>query len=220
MSRQTRGFLEREIADLSAVSDRLSIAADIEQPETDRENVLIAYLGPQTGRKVLAGQIRRGQRENCGRALSSDLRRFTQVRSTLRRERHQHAQRSFDCRRGDRAAGRRDSEIIGDGLLAIFPSPTRRSHPHRKQRARRGARGPSCARRPAVASAERGEIAVEIVIALTMAPSSTAMSSGDRLDFTVIGPAVNLVSRIETMPSRSICRLIVSDDSQAPIAER
>jgi hypothetical protein len=48
------------------------------------QNVLKAYLGPQTGRKVLAGQIRRGSGEAIAAVLwSSDLRRFTQMSDQL-----------------------------------------------------------------------------------------------------------------------------------------
>jgi adenylate cyclase len=52
------GFSEREIADLTAVSERLSIVADMNSQKQIAENVLKAYLGPQTGRKVLAGLSR------------------------------------------------------------------------------------------------------------------------------------------------------------------
>jgi hypothetical protein len=69
------GFSEREIADLSVVSERLSIVADMNSQRQIAETVLKAYLGPQTGRKVLAGQIRRGSGEAIAAVLwSSDLR--------------------------------------------------------------------------------------------------------------------------------------------------
>src|SRR6202050_1761847 len=74
------GFSEREIADLSAVSERLSVVADMNSQRQIAENVLKAYLGPQTGRKVLAGQIRRGSGESISAVLwSSDLRRLPQM---------------------------------------------------------------------------------------------------------------------------------------------
>ena len=60
---RSSGFSEREIADLTAVSERLSIAADVNSQRQIAENVLKACLGPQTGRRVLAGQIRCGSGE-------------------------------------------------------------------------------------------------------------------------------------------------------------
>ena len=50
------GFSEREIADLTVVSERLSIAADMNSQRQIAENVLKAYLGPQTGRRVLGAR--------------------------------------------------------------------------------------------------------------------------------------------------------------------
>ncbi len=42
------GFSEREIQDLSAVSERLSVVADMNSQRQIAENVLKSYLGPQT----------------------------------------------------------------------------------------------------------------------------------------------------------------------------
>jgi adenylate cyclase len=88
------------------------------------QNVLKAYLGPQTGRKVLTGQIRRGSGEAIAAVLwSSDLRHFTQMYDQLSGESVIGMLNDlFDLQA--RAIARHDGEIlkfIGDGLLAIFP---------------------------------------------------------------------------------------------------
>src|SRR5262249_41848207 len=87
-------------------------------------NVLNAYLGPKTGPRVLAGQIRRGTGEELSAVLwSSDLRQFT-----ARSDRLAGGQMIailnalFDAQ----ATAIRDHrgeilKFIGDGLLAIFP---------------------------------------------------------------------------------------------------
>jgi adenylate cyclase len=69
------GFSEREIDDLTAVSERLSIVADMNSQRQIAENVLKAYLGRETGRKVLAGQIRRRQSSARGRQSPLNTRR-------------------------------------------------------------------------------------------------------------------------------------------------
>jgi adenylate cyclase len=63
------GFSDEEIAQLRAVSDRLAILADTHIQRQIAENVLIAYLGPQTGPMVLAGKIRRGSGDTINAVL-------------------------------------------------------------------------------------------------------------------------------------------------------
>jgi adenylate cyclase len=58
-----------------------------------------------------------------------------------------------------------------------------------------------------------GEPPLEIVIALHYGTVIYGnIGAADRLDFTVIGPAVNLVSRIEAIAKSRDLPLIVSDD--------
>src|SRR5215469_11009424 len=74
------GFSEAEIANLKRISELLSVLVDMHNQKHIAENVLIAYLGPQTGPRVLAGQIRRGSGDAIAAALwSSDLRGFTKL---------------------------------------------------------------------------------------------------------------------------------------------
>lgn len=73
------GFTETEIADLTRVSQRLGLLADLRNHRRIAGNILAAYVGSKTGLKVLAGQIRRGTGEKITAVLwSSDLRGFTE----------------------------------------------------------------------------------------------------------------------------------------------
>ena len=73
------GFTAQEISDLTRVSQRLPLLADLHSQRRIASNMLNAYLGPKTGPKVLAGQIRRGTGEEITAVLwSSDLRGFTE----------------------------------------------------------------------------------------------------------------------------------------------
>ncbi len=211
------GFLEQEIADLTIVSERLSIAADMNSQRQIAENVLKAYLGPQTGRKVLAGQIRRGSGEAIAAVLwSSDLRRFTQMSDQLPGERVIGILNDlFDMQaKAIVAHGGEILKFIGDGLLAIFPVPT-------PDEAARTAANALAAAKEALAAlgvpreggSLAGEPPLEIVIALHYGTVIYGnVGAADRLDFTVIGPAVNLVSRIEAVAKSLDLPLIVSDD--------
>jgi adenylate cyclase len=208
------GFTERELADLSALSKRLSVIADMNSQRQIAENVLTAYLGPQTGPKVLAGQIRRGSGQAIAAVIwSSDLRRFTQLSDHLPAERViRMLNELFDLQaKAITAHGGEILKFVGDGLLAIFPvaSPT--------DLARAAANALAAAKETLAALREQkppeGEPPLEIVVALHYGTVIYGnVGSADRLDFTVIGPAVNLVSRIETVAKSLDLPLVVSDD--------
>jgi adenylate cyclase len=211
------GFLEREIADLTAVSERLSIVADMNSQRQIAENVLKAYLGSQTGRKVLAGQIRRGSGESIAAVLwSSDLRRFTQMSDRLPAESLIGILNDLFDLQAKAIAGHGGEilKFVGDGLLAIFPV----AHP---DEAARAAGNALAAAQEALAAlgvlraqaAAAGEPPLEIVIALHYGNVIYGnVGAADRLDFTVIGPAVNLVSRIEAIAKSLDSPLVVSDN--------
>jgi adenylate cyclase len=208
------GFSEREIADLAAVSERLSIVADMNSQRQIAENVLKAYLGPQTGRKVLAGQIRRGSGEEITAVLwSSDLRRFTQMSDQLEGE---HVigilNDLFDLQaKAIVGHGGEILKFVGDGLLAIFPVARPDEAACTAASALTAVQEALGALRAKVSPA--GEPPLEIVIALHYGKVIYGnVGAADRLDFTVIGPAVNLVSRIETIAKSRDLPLIVSDD--------
>jgi adenylate cyclase len=210
------GFTDQEISDLTRVSQRLSLLADLRHQRRIATNILNAYLGPKTGPKVLAGQIRRGTGEEIMAVLwSSDLRGFTE-----RSDRLDGTQviamlnALFDAQAQAMAGhGGEILKFIGDGLLAIFPIEN--------------ASMAAAAAHAALASAMEAVEAVrgltsdpsivgeplEIVVALHIGKAIYGnVGSAERLDFTVIGPAVNLVSRIEAVAKTLNVPIIVSDD--------
>ena len=207
------GFSEKEISDLTRVSQRLSLLADLRNQRRIASNILAAYLGSTTGSKVLAGQIRRGTGEEITAVLwSSDLRGFTE-----RSDRYSGEQvitllnALFDAQA--KAIADHGGEIlkfIGDGLLSIFPieSPDLISA---------AAKNALAAAVQAVEAAKTlssdGEPELEIIVAFHIGTAFYGnIGAADRLDFTVIGPAVNLVSRIEVVGKALNVPIIVSDD--------
>ena len=67
------GFTAQEISDLKRVTRRLPLLADLRNHRRIASNILNAYLGPKTGPKVLAGQIRRGAGEEITAVLWSSI---------------------------------------------------------------------------------------------------------------------------------------------------
>jgi adenylate cyclase len=211
------GFTETEIADLTRLSLLYGAVADMHSQRNLARSVLNAYLGAKTGPKVLAGQIRRGTGEALTAVLwSSDLRGFTERSDRLPEDRMIAILNAlFEAQATVIHA--HDGEIlkfIGDGMLAIFPIDGSAT-------ASDAARNALAAAFEALAAVRRlvedprlaGEPPLEVVVALHV---GTAMYGNigavDRLDFTVIGPAVNLVSRVEAVGKSLNLPIIVTDD--------
>jgi adenylate cyclase len=211
------GFTSSEIADLARVARRLAITVDRYSQAWITHNVLTAYLGARTGPKVLTGQIRRGAGIELTAVLwSSDLRGFTERSDRLPSERMIAILNAlFEAQ----AAAIRDHggeilKFIGDGILAMFPIEDGVSAPDIARAAVAAAQTAIDAVRgladhPAMA----GEPPLEIVIALHIGTVNYGnIGAADRLDFTVIGPAVNLVSRIEAVAKALDRPIVVSDE--------
>ncbi len=207
------GFLDDEIRDLSALAAGLAVIADMNSQRQIAHNVLSAYLGPRTGPRVLAGQIRRGGGETISAVVwSSDLRGFTALSDRLPGERVIEILNTlFDMQA--KAIGRHGGEVlkfVGDGLLAVFPVASPEDAP------RAAAEALAAAREALAALPEGGDPALAIVVALHYGSVIYGnIGAADRLDFTVIGPAVNLVSRIEAVAKSRDLPLVVSDDFAA-----
>jgi adenylate cyclase len=209
------GFSDQEIAQLQAVSERLSVLADIHIQRQIAENVLKAYLGSHTGPLVLAGKIRRGTGDTINAVLwSSDVRSFTAFSDRVSGQQViAKLDQIFDGQA--RAIARHGGEIlkfIGDGLLAIFPVET-------PEQAAQAATEALTAASEAIESVRAlgphapGEAPLKMVIALHYGSAIYGnIGAADRLDFTVIGPDVNLVSRIEAVAKSLDLPVVVSDD--------
>ncbi len=211
------GFSATEIADLTHLSLLFGAVADMHSQRNLVRNVLNAYLGAKTGPKVLAGQIRRGTGEAITAVLwSSDLRGFTARSDRLPGDRMIAILNAlFDAQaRVIHAHGGEILKFIGDGMLAIFPID--------------GSGTDAAAASNALAAAFETVAAVQhltdeptmaaepplqIVVALHVGTAFYGnIGAADRLDFTVIGPAVNLVSRVEAIGKALNLPIIVTDD--------
>jgi adenylate cyclase len=202
---------------MTRISQRVAVLCDIHGQRWIATNVLNAYLGPKTGPRVLAGQIRRGTGEELTVVLwSSDLRGFTERSDRLPGDQMIWILNAlFDVQA--QAIARHGGEILkfmGDGLLAIFPIDD-------GARADRAATSALEAAQEALAAVRHlngeppmmGERPLEIVVALHVGTVVYGnIGAAERLDFTVIGPAVNLVSRLEATAKTLNTQIVLSDD--------
>ena len=211
------GFTDREVSDLTRVSQRLSLLADLRSQRRIASNILTAYLGSNAGPKVLAGQIRRGTGEEITAVLwSSDLRGFTERSDRLAGIQVIAMLNALFDAQAKAIAGHGGEilKFIGDGLLAIFPIESADMTAVAAGNAlTAAARAVEAAHNLTNDPSLLGEQPLEIVVALHVGTVIYGnIGAADRLDFTVIGPAVNLVSRIEAVAKTLNRPIVVSDD--------
>jgi len=203
------GFRQAEIDLLMGFARDIALMADMRSQRQIAENVLSAYLGAQTGPRVLAGEVRRGSGQRISAAIwSSDLRGFTALSDHASAETVIATLNAlFDLQANAiHAEGGEILKFIGDGVLAIFPAAT-------VDAAQTAARRALAAARATLGAMGTGDPSLRLVIALHFGEVTYGnIGSADRVDFTVIGPAVNLVSRIEAIAKARDLPLIVSDD--------
>ena len=175
------------------------------------------YLGRDASEQVLRGKISRGVTERIKAVLwFSDLRGSTAISERIGPDEiipflNDYAQASIDA---VHEAGGDVLKLIGDGVLAMFTGEDLTAAKRAALRAEHRLR-----RNMAALNARRAE---------TGRPTTTAyvglhvgevfygnIGSEDRLDFTVVGPAVNEVSRIASMCSSIDRELLASSDFHA-----
>ena len=196
------GFSHDEIALFEAMTPAVAVNLEIQALRRMARTLLDTYVGRQAGGRVLAGQIRRGMGETINAVIwLSDLRGFTSLsESSPRDELIEMLNRYFGpmCDAVE-ASGGEVLKFIGDSVLAIFPI---------EQEA-----AAACRRALEATQTVKAAIEAENLLRATAAAPQIhyglALHVGDvmygniggdaRLDFTVIGPAVNLTARIESM---------------------
>jgi adenylate cyclase len=177
-------------APLAALTARATMTATLE-----------AYLGRRSAARVLAGPLRRGFGETIQAALLfADLRGFTALSESNPPSAVIAALDAWFDRiaLSVHAFGGEVLKFIGDGVLAIFPvaAATPRDACHAALSAVSAAR----AGMAHLDKARRGEGLPPLPFGVALHLGEIlwgAIGAADRLDFTAIGPAVNLVSRLE-----------------------
>ncbi len=163
------------------------------------------YLGRDPGRRVMSGRIARGVAEKIGAVLwYSDLHGYTHISDTAPPEQiipllNDYADVVVSA---VHEQGGDVLKLVGDGTLAIFAGEDRGAACRAALAAAAQVR--SAAVKLNARRAEQGLPISEVYLALHVGNVFYGnVGSKDRLDFTVVGPAVNEVSRILAM-SRSV----------------
>jgi adenylate cyclase len=207
------GSTDAHLADLSSLLPVLALISEIRVKNRLTRTLLDTYVGSHAGELILAGATRRGSGVTVRAAIMiCDLRDFTRISDNWPRD------DVIDLLNGyfdavSEPLSRRGGEILkfmGDGLLAIFPL----SEPK------------ACANLlHAVAEAhhaiitlnesnrELGRVPLNYGVGIHVGDVMYGnIGSRSRLDFTVIGPAVNLASRLEALTKQLGRSAVMSRD--------
>jgi adenylate cyclase len=190
------GFNSADVEGLETVSIPLTRIAEIWALRRVTVNLLDTYVGHQAGARILSGKILRGDIEMIEAVIwLADLRGFTPMADVMTSQQLVATlNRYFDILVPAIVEyGGEVLKFIGDGLLAIFPVDA-------KARAEN-----ACSRAINAAVTARNRLESEALdlkfgLALHFGEDMYGnIGSGDRLDFTCIGPAVNLAARLEKL---------------------
>jgi adenylate cyclase len=202
-TRAAGGFADQQIRALESVVAPFARVAEVWAVRRLATTLLDTYVGNQTGARILAGQIRRGDSEAIHAAIwLSDMRGFTALADRLPANvLVDLLNRYFDCQVPAIAAhGGEVLKFMGDGLLAIFPVARDEGAVVKVCRNVLQAAGEARANVAAMATPQDDDGRRRFAIALHVGEVLYGNIGGaKRLDFTCIGPAVNLAARIEKL---------------------
>jgi adenylate cyclase len=209
-TRRADGFSDEGLAALRRLLPTLALVMKTGALAGVAATLVEVYLGRDAGRRVLSGRISRGVADKLGAVLwFSDLRGFTTITDNA-------APGEIIPLLNDYAeavitsvhdAGGDVLKLIGDGTLAVFTGADRAEACRAALKAERKLRhrlGLLNERRAA-----EGRPVTGVYLGLHVGDVLYGnIGSRERLDFTVVGPAVNEVARIASM-CRSVDRFVV-----------
>jgi adenylate cyclase len=217
LTRKPDGFGEQGLAALRDLVPVLGLAIKSGAQVAIARTLGRVYLGRDASEQVLRGKISRGVTERISAVLwFSDLRGSTAISENLAPDEiipflNDYAQAAIDAVHDE---GGDVLKLIGDGVLAMFTSAdmgaARRAALRAEHRFRRNMASLNARR------AAEGRPTTSAYVGLHVGEVFYGnIGSADRLDFTVVGPAVNEVSRIASMCSSVDRELLASSEFQA-----
>lgn len=209
-TRNPRGFSDADLAALRRLVPTLALGIKCASLARIAGTLVEVYLGRDAGQRVLSGRISRGVAEQINTVLwFSDLRGYTTIADATSPDTiipllNDYAEAVIS---EIHEAGGDVLKLIGDGVLAVFNM----NDPADACRHALGAETNLRTRIEALNTrrAKNGQPVTTVYLALHIGDVFFGnIGSNERLDFTVVGPAVNEVSRIASM-CRSVDRSIL-----------
>jgi adenylate cyclase len=218
-----KGFSDDDLLLIQAVLPAASLAIMSEAGHTIASGLLAAYLGADAGKRVHAGAVDRGSVESIRAVLwYADIRGFTAIADAspglvvieLLDE-------VFEALIAPlRVRGGQVLKFLGDGILASFPVEAATQGEACRRALDAATEAMAALDRLNAARRDQGRATAAVDLALHLGEVLYGnVGAVDRLDFTVIGPAVNEVSRIELLCEPLDHRVLVSAEFAAAAAD-
>jgi adenylate cyclase len=207
------GFEDAHIAGLFKLLPVLALVSEIRVKNRLARTLLETYVGSHAGELILAGATRRGTGTTVRAAIMiCDLRDFTKISDSWPRDDVIDLLNGYFDAMSEPIAhhGGEILKFIGDGLLAIFPLSQPQAcanllHAVAEARLAMAALNEN--------NAETGRAPLNYGIGVHVGDVMYGnIGSRTRLDFTVIGPAVNMASRLETLTKQLGKPVLLSRD--------
>jgi adenylate cyclase len=218
------GFRGDDLVLLRAVLPAVSLAMMTHADHTIASGLLGAYLGGDAGGRVHAGAVERGSVESIRAVLwYADIRGFTAIADTtpglivieLLNAIFETLAASL------RPRGGQVLKFLGDGMLATFPFVDATRDETCSQALDAAAEAMEGLDRLNAARQEAGKPIAAVDLALHLGDVLYGnVGAVDRLDFTVIGPAVNEVARIETLCEPLGRKVLISAELASVVSDK
>jgi adenylate cyclase len=211
---QKGGFDDARLRSFERLVPALETRLELESTRFSLETLLQVYLGPNAAARVQAGDFKRGTGQRIHAAIwLCDLRGFTSLADRLPvAEVVPVLDAYFESMSRPLSDGGEILKFIGDSILAVFPTGDDEA-----AAVRRAVKAAQASIRAFEESAPAKEHGLKAGVAVNLGEVMYGnIGAHDRLDFTVIGAAVNETARMEAMCKALKTPLVLSE----PVAKR
>lgn len=210
------GFTTSQVSELMRMTQLFTLALEARLKDDLLDTLLRLYLGETTGPQVLAGRIQRGDMESFESVIwFSDIRGFSAMSSIMQpQEIIEVLNTYYDAIiPAVHKYGGEVLKFLGDGLLVIFSARSGKERQVKYQSLIAANAAGKALQRLSRQRVEEGKIPLEHGIGLHYGLIQYGnIGSNERLDFTAIGSAVNIASRIAALCSELSAPVLISGD--------
>jgi len=216
-TRDPRGFSDDDVARLLALTNLLAPHVELLVMRRTALGLLDTFVGKRISERILQGQVRRGDGEQISAAFwYSDLRGFTALSETLPTDQLLRLLNDYYeyCAAAAAARGGEILQFIGDAILIVFEI----KDPARTAAVCKAALDAAVDAFDSIAVVNNRrrrarQPIVEFGLGLHVGTVTHAnVGAPSRLAFNVVGPAVNMTARIQSMTKKLQIPLLMSAD--------